>query len=256
MTTLAPAVFLDRDGTLIEEAGYLDDVDRMQLFPFTVDALRLIGRAGYRRVVVTNQSGIALGLFDAPFVEQTHRTLDARLREGGAGIEGWYYCPHRPDRRGEDGGNARSNAADTEVIAAVIAGAKAPALQAARQREVQERASQVMPGCGCRKPEPGMLHQAAADLGIDLTRSWAIGDRWTDVQLAATAGLRGGILLRTGHGVSAERRPVPGCTASRVANDLLDAVSWILRQDRQPGTWPAVAHASDVSAVHQADCGL
>ena len=79
MSALAPAVFLDRDGTLIEEAGYLDDLDRIALFPSTVDALRVLARGGYRLVVITNQSGIALGLFDEPFVRRTHDALQARL---------------------------------------------------------------------------------------------------------------------------------------------------------------------------------
>jgi D,D-heptose 1,7-bisphosphate phosphatase len=191
MTARAPAVFLDRDGTLIEEAGYLDSLERMQLFPWTVDALRLLGRAGYRRVVVTNQSGIALGLFDEAFVRRTHETLSARLDESGAAIDAFYYCPHHPHGH----------------------------VEALRQ------------ACACRKPGAAMLEQAAADLDVDLARSYAIGDRWTDVQLAATAGLRGGILLRTGHGRSAEQRPIDGVTAAHVADDLIAAVGWILRQD-------------------------
>lgn len=190
MTARAPAVFLDRDGTLIEEAGYLDSLDRMQLFPWTVDALRLLERAGYRRVVVTNQSGIALGLFDEAFVQRTHEALTVRLEEAGASIDAYYYCPHHPHGH----------------------------VDALRQ------------GCACRKPGPAMLEQAASDFDLDLSRSFAIGDRWTDVQLASTAGLRGGILLRTGHGRSAEQRPADGVVAAHVADDLIGAVSWILRQ--------------------------
>ncbi len=204
MTTLAPAVFLDRDGTLIEEAGYLDSVDRMHLFPWTVDALRLLERGGYRRVIVTNQGGIALGLFDAAFVEETHRALIAQLADYGAAIDGVYYCPHHPDR---------------------------PAVNVAGPPESADVQAQPS-GCACRKPNAALLHQAAADLGIDLARSYAIGDRWGDVQLAQTAGLRGGILVRTGSGRSAARRPLPGVEAACVSEHLLDAASWILRQDR------------------------
>ena len=191
MTARAPAVFLDRDGTLIEEAGYLDSLDRLHLFPWTVDALRLLERAGYRRVVVTNQSGIALGLFDETFVEQTHDALAGRLAEAGASVDAFYYCPHHPQG------------------------------QVAALRQV----------CDCRKPGAAMLQRAAADLDIDLSRSYAIGDRWGDVQLAAAAGLRGGILLRTGYGRSAEQRPVEGIDAAFVADDLMGAVGWMLRQD-------------------------
>lgn len=191
MTARAPAVFLDRDGTLIEEDGYFDDLDRLHLFPWTVDALRLLERAGYRRVVVTNQGGIALGLFDATFVEATHTALSARLALAGASIDAYYYCPHHPHSP----------------------------VEALRQP------------CDCRKPGPALLERAAEALGIDLSRSYAIGDRWSDVQLASRAGLRGGVLLRTGHGHRAERRPQEGVQAVHVADHLLGAVSWILRQD-------------------------
>ncbi len=195
MTARAPAVFLDRDGTLIEEAGYLDSLERLQWFPWTVDALRLLERAGYRRVVVTNQSGIAQGLFDEAFVQATHAELSARLEAAGASLDGYYYCPHHP------------------------AGAV-------------ERLTQA---CRCRKPGPALIEQAALDLDIDLARSFVIGDRWSDVQLAAAAGLKGGILLRTGYGRSAERRPLPGVRPALVADHLMAAVSWILSQQADEG---------------------
>jgi D-glycero-D-manno-heptose 1,7-bisphosphate phosphatase len=185
-------VFLDRDGTLIEEAGYLDSLDRLTLFPSTVDALRLLGRGGFRLVVVTNQSGIALGLFDEPFVRETHDTLQARLDAAGAHVDGWYFCPHHP------------------------AG----------------HVPELTITCECRKPAPALARQAAADLGIDLARSWMVGDRWGDVRLAETAGMAGGILVRTGYGRSAEARPVDGATAAFVAEDVMHAASWILRQGR------------------------
>ena len=192
MSSLAPAVFLDRDGTLIEEAGYLDRLDRIALIPSTVDALRMLARAGFHLVVVTNQSGIALGLFDEAFVRQTHDALHARLEAAGARIDGWYYCPHHP-------------------------AGHVPALTGP---------------CECRKPGPALPRQAAAELGIDLSRSWMVGDRWGDVQLAASAGMAGGILVRTGYGRSAEALPAPGATAACIADDVMDAASWILRQPR------------------------
>lgn len=192
MSSLAPAVFLDRDGTLIEEAGYLDRLDRLALIPSAVDALRLLARAGFRLVVVTNQSGIALGLFDEAFVRQTHDALHARLEAAGARIDGWYYCPHHP-------------------------AGHVPALTMS---------------CECRKPGPALPRRAAAELGLDLARSWMIGDRWGDVQLAASAGMAGGVLVRTGYGRSAEARPATGATAAHVADDLMDGAGWILRHAR------------------------
>lgn len=185
-------MFLDRDGTLIEEAGYLDSLDRLRLFPWTVDALRLLARGGYRLVVVTNQSGIALGLFEEDFVKQTHAALDAQLQRAGARLDGYYYCPHHPS-------------------------GQIPELAMA---------------CECRKPGPALVLRAAEDLGLDLSRSFMVGDRWGDVQVADRAGLRGGILLRTGYGRSAERHPLPGVTPAFVADDLMEAAAWLLRLDR------------------------
>ena len=92
-----PAVFLDRDGVLIKEAGYLDSIERLAFFPWTVDAVRALNRAGLPVVVITNQSGVARGFFSEPFVDEVHRHVSARLEAGGARIDAYYYCPHHPD---------------------------------------------------------------------------------------------------------------------------------------------------------------
>lgn len=94
-----PAVFLDRDGTLIEERGYLDRMDLLSIFPWTGDALRLLNRAGFATVVVTNQSAIARGMIDEPFLRQVHREIDRRLAP--ARIDAFYHCPHLTDARVE-----------------------------------------------------------------------------------------------------------------------------------------------------------
>src|SRR5580765_1301856 len=91
------AVFLDRDGTIIEEIGYLDRVDRLSLYPWSIDAIRVLNRSGFRVVLVTNQSGIARGFFTEAIVDEVHRHLAAMLAEGGAHIDAYYYCPHHPD---------------------------------------------------------------------------------------------------------------------------------------------------------------
>lgn len=147
MTT--PAVFLDRDGTLLEEVGYLDRLERMALLPYSIDAIRLLNRAGYRVVVVTNQAGVAHGHFTEDFVRDLHRHLDERFRAGGARIDAFYYCPHMP--------SARVEAYRTE--------------------------------CECRKPKPGMVLQAQRDLDLDLGRSFIVGDQWADLGLGRAAGL-------------------------------------------------------------------
>lgn len=186
---MTPAVFLDRDGTLIEEIGYLTRLDRLALFPWSVDAVRLLNRAGFAVVVVTNQSGVARGYFDEGFVREIHRVLDERVAAAGGRIDGFYYCPHYPD--------------------ATIA--------AYRQ------------SCECRKPKPGMLLRAAGDLSLDLSRSFMVGDRWTDVEAGRAASARG-ILVRTGFGIVDAEQPRPDLEPALVAADLMEATSWILRK--------------------------
>jgi D-glycero-D-manno-heptose 1,7-bisphosphate phosphatase len=185
---MKPAVFLDRDGTLIEDVGYLDALNRIDVFPWTVDAIRALNRAGLPVVVVTNQAGVARGFFTDAFVEETHRHLEARLAAGGAHIDAYYYCPHHPN--GKVAAFARS--------------------------------------CDCRKPGPGMIHNAARDLGLDPARSFVVGDTWLDIGLARAVGARG-ILVRTGAGAAWEARPVEGLAADAVADNLAAAVSVILQ---------------------------
>jgi D-glycero-D-manno-heptose 1,7-bisphosphate phosphatase len=146
-----PAVFLDRDGTLIEDVGYLDRLDHMTVFPWTVDVIRALNRAGLVVVVVTNQSGIARGLFTEAFVEEAHRHLSARLAAGGARIDAYYYCPHHPDG----------------------------VVEAYRQR------------CDCRKPASGLVDRAVRDLDLDPARAFVVGDKWLDIGLARAVGARG-----------------------------------------------------------------
>jgi D-glycero-D-manno-heptose 1,7-bisphosphate phosphatase len=148
---MMPAVFLDRDGTMIEDVGYLDTLSRVAFYPWTVDAIRALNRAGLPVVVVTNQSGIARGLFREAFVDETHRHIDARLAAGGARVDAYYYCPHHP------GGSVASYALS----------------------------------CECRKPGRGMIDKAASDLGLDPARSFVVGDTWLDIGLARSVGSRG-----------------------------------------------------------------
>jgi len=144
------AVFLDRDGTLIEERGYLDRLALLELYPFTADAIRLLNRAGYATVVVTNQGGIGRGIIDEPFLRQVHDEIDARLAAGRATIDRYYFCPHHPD--------------------AVV--------------------PELRQTCDCRKPASGMIEQACRELSLDPARSVMIGDRRLDVVAGAGAGTR------------------------------------------------------------------
>jgi D-glycero-D-manno-heptose 1,7-bisphosphate phosphatase len=182
-----PAVFLDRDGTLLEEAGYVDRLERLVFFPFAVDAVRLLNRAGLAVVLFTNQSGVGRGIHTEAFVDEAHDLVTRRLAAGGARLDGIYYCPHHPQ--------------------AVV--------EAFRQ------------ACDCRKPRTGMMRQAAADLDLDLSRSFTVGDKWTDVEAGLAAGGRG-ILVRTGYGRSTEAS-YDTTSASAVVDDLAAATAWILR---------------------------
>ena len=94
---MRPAVFLDRDGTVLEEAGYLDRLERLAFFPFAIDAVRLLNRGGFAVVVITNQSGVGRGMYEEAFVHEAHGVVDERVTAGGGHIDGFYYCPHHPD---------------------------------------------------------------------------------------------------------------------------------------------------------------
>ncbi len=147
---MRPAVFVDRDGTLIEERGYLDRVEQLALFPWTADAIRLLNRAGLPVVVITNQAAVGRGIIDEPFLAEVHAALDAELALGGARIDRYYFCPHLAD--------------------------------AAVERYRVD--------CRCRKPGPGMIEQACRDMELDPARSVMIGDRWLDVGAGQAAGTR------------------------------------------------------------------
>lgn len=179
------AVFLDRDGTINEEVGYLDSLDKLELYPNSFEAIRLINESGMLTVVITNQSGVARGYFSENFVNAVHSRISEILKKNGAHIDRFYYCPHHPTE-GND-----------------------PYLKS----------------CDCRKPSPGMLIRASEELEIDLSRSYMVGDAEKDIELANRVGAKG-ILVRTGYGenvVTSDVKP------AYVAEDILDAVNWIMK---------------------------
>jgi D-glycero-D-manno-heptose 1,7-bisphosphate phosphatase len=185
------AVFLDRDGVLIEEVSFLSSLHHLALFPWATDAIRALNRAGLPVVVITNQSGIARGFFTEAFVDEVHHEIAARLSAGGARIDAYYYCPHHPDGRVTE--YARS--------------------------------------CDCRKPERGLIDRAARDLNLDPARSFVVGDKWSDIELARAAGA-GGVLVRTGRGAAEQSRHGVGITADAIVDNLAAAASWILENLR------------------------
>lgn len=150
---MRPAVFLDRDGTLIAEVGYLGDPDGVALLSGVPDSLRRLREAGLALVVASNQAGVARGYFTEEDVLAVNRRLADILADEGLELDGWYYCTHHPDFGGP---------------------------------------------CDCRKPAPGMLTRAARDLGLDLGRSWIVGDHPSDAEAGRRAGARP-IIVLSGH---------------------------------------------------------
>ncbi len=159
------AVFLDRDGTLNEEKDYLYRIEDFVFIRGVPESIQRLKKAGFLVIVVTNQSGVARGYFTLAEVETLHRHIQKKLNKYGAGVDGFYVCPHHPDQ----------------------------GVGAFRKH------------CNCRKGEPGLLLQAAADFGIDLTRSFMIGDKLADLQAGTRAGCRP-ILVLTGYGVETSQR--------------------------------------------------
>ena len=155
------AVFLDRDGTINVEREYLADAEEFELIPGASLAIRRLKDAGFLLVVVTNQSGIGRGYYDEAALERIHARMQEELGAEGGRIDACYFCPHHPHH------------------------GIGPYRQA----------------CACRKPLPGLLLQAAADLGIDLSASFMVGDKLSDVE----AGLKAGctpLLVMTGYGAA------------------------------------------------------
>jgi D-glycero-D-manno-heptose 1,7-bisphosphate phosphatase len=187
-----PAVFIDRDGTISEEVGYINHPSRFRLFPYTAAAIKLLNDQGWLAVVITNQAGVARGYFTESMIETVHNSLRRELGEKGARVDGIYYCAHHPSV-GE------------------------PPYR-------QE--------CDCRKPKPGLVIRASKELGIALKQSWMIGDRYGDIELAHNAGVRSALVLSGyGRGEWENQRSQWKQQPDLVAENLLEAVELILRSE-------------------------
>lgn len=186
-----PAVFLDRDGTINEQMGYINHISRFHLLPGAAAAIRRLNEERIPVVVVTNQSGLARGYFPEELLTAVHEKMYRQLAEEGAHVDGLYICPHHPEAKEE------------------------------RYRM----------DCSCRKPKTGLLEQAARELKIDLSASYMVGDRWSDLR----CGLRVGatpVLVLTGYGRGDFKYigPSQQVQPAHVAEDLPAAVSWILQK--------------------------
>jgi D,D-heptose 1,7-bisphosphate phosphatase len=190
------AVFLDRDGTINEEVGYLDSIGKLKLFANTAEAIRMINESGMKAVVITNQSGVARGYFTEEFVKTVHIEIQKELHAKGAFIDAFYYCPHHP----------------TEGFGIYLK------------------------SCTCRKPEAGMLVSASRDMDIDLSRSYIVGDMLKDIQVAGKVRAKGilvktGYGLNT---IQKDLKPASEeiHQPHYIAEDILDAVRWILQDQK------------------------
>jgi UDP-glucose 4-epimerase len=186
--SLRPAVFLDRDGTINSDPGYLSRPEQMQLLPGAIDALAALHRAGYLLVVISNQSGVGRGLIREADIPAIHARLDELLLEKGVKIDHYELCFHHPEDE-----------------------------------------------CACRKPKPKLILDAARKLGVNVERSFMVGDKISDVRAGRNAGCAASLLVRTGEGASDANRPEAG-EADHVADDLKGAAEWIVkaRPARQP----------------------
>ncbi len=181
-TQLQPAVFLDRDGTLIREVGYLRRPEQIELLDGVPAALRALRKGGFKTVVVTNQSAVARGWLTEAGLNQIHGLIQDRLAEQGARLDGIYYCPHHPS---EGVGGYRM-------------------------------------ACDCRKPNPGMILRAAEDLALEPKRSYVVGDQAVDRELALRVGAMPVLVRRNGEQMLVDDNfPTPVFANLRLAADWI-----------------------------------
>jgi D-glycero-D-manno-heptose 1,7-bisphosphate phosphatase len=187
------AVFLDRDGTINKDVGYPASFSAIEIYSYSFDAVRKLNEAGFLTVIVTNQSGIGRGLILEKNLQKIHEKMRALFAQHNAYFDGIYYCPHY----------------------------------------LFSPNPKYKDDCQCRKPNPGMAHQAAADLGIDISQSYMVGDKVEDILFGLNIQAKP-ILCLTGFGQeSLPKLKEKGIKPVYVAQTLLDAVKWILREEKK-----------------------
>jgi D-glycero-D-manno-heptose 1,7-bisphosphate phosphatase len=200
------AVFLDRDGVICTEEGYISDPRQLRLIPGAADAIRLFNQSGLAAVVITNQSGVARGFFTEETVAVLNRAMHERLEEQGARLDAVYYCPHHPEGAVE------------------------------RYRLV----------CDCRKPATGMLRQAADECNLEVMRSYLVGDKLSDIECAGRAGVKGIMVLTGYGAEECKRLDqTPAVHPAFVAADLREAAGWILNDLRSSNHEEDIDHQAE-----------
>ena len=189
-----PAVFIDRDGTLSEEVGYLNHPSRFSLFAYSSAAIKLLNDNGWLAIVVTNQAGVARGYFSEDIIHEIHDRLTREMEHDGASLDAIYYCAHHPS--------------------------------------VGEPPYRME--CDCRKPKAGLIRRASSDFEIDLAASWMIGDRYSDIELARNAGLHSAFVLSGyGRGEWEYQRTKWEHQPDMVCENLFQAVKSIIDLDQK-----------------------
>ncbi len=182
-------VFLDRDGTIIEDVNYLSDIRDITWIKGAKGSIKALNEAGYQVVIVTNQSGIARGLLDERILRRLHQAINDDLRKLGAHIDAFYYCPHHP-----------------EIGSA-----------------------QYKKNCSCRKPEPGLIYQASREMDIDLERSFLIGDNLRDIEAGLRAGLASILVLTgKGKNFKDKILATQLYNSVKIFSSVVEATRWIL----------------------------
>lgn len=182
------AVFLDRDGTLNEEMGYINHASRFRIFSFVPEAIKILNDCAYLVFVVTNQSGLARGYFNEELLETVHANLIKEVEKKSAKIEKIFFCPHH----------------------------------------LQEGTSKYKIECDCRKPKPGMINRAKSEYNINLEQSYIIGDRYRDVEFGKNLGLTAIMVLTGyGLGEYTYQKNSWPEQPDHVCNNLLDAANII-----------------------------
>lgn len=183
-----PAVFLDRDGTINEQMGYINHLSRFVLLPGAAPGIRRLNELSIPVLVVTNQSGLARGYFPPELLTAVHAKMVAELARQGARLDGIYVCPHHPEAKREE----------------------------------------YRLDCDCRKPKTGLFTRAAAEHGLDLAASFVVGDRWSDLKAAAACGATSVLVLTGyGRGDLEYIGPTQTVQPAQVVEDLAGAAEWI-----------------------------
>ncbi|MDH7513240.1 MAG: HAD family hydrolase [Clostridiales bacterium] len=187
------AVFLDRDGTINVDAGYPSDYGQVEVYPRSYEAVRRLNSAGLPVIVLTNQSGIGRGLLTEENLRTIHEKMKASFQQEKARLDAFYYCPHYE-------------------------------LSAIPRYRLN---------CDCRKPNPGLALKAAADFGLDLARSYMVGDKVEDIVLGLNI-KASPVLVLTGYGEESLKKLAEiGVKPAHVAVDILDAAVWILAREKK-----------------------